>query len=275
MTLPGAKLKMRLDEPAPSMNWYTPIVRSQSMNTKQLTRSALWRLGISVTRFPAPHMLSRKVGELIRASDINIVLDVGAFHGTYCEMLRTEARYTGLIASFEPCEDSFRILSTAMRGDKNWRGYPFGLGNCDTVTSLNKYDQVELSSLLTLREEGARAYGVGTHSRTTEAIQLHKIDTIWDEIMEGVESPRVFLKTDAQGVDTAAVLGAAGHLQYVHGIQSELPVVEIYEGMVSLAEALQLYRKLGYIPVGFYPLGTREAYGLSPEFDVVFRRSHA
>ncbi len=51
------------------------------MNTKELIRSSLSRIGVSVTRFPGPHMLSRKVGELVRDHKINIVLDVGAFHG--------------------------------------------------------------------------------------------------------------------------------------------------------------------------------------------------
>jgi hypothetical protein len=115
------------------------------------------------------------------------------------------------------------------------------LADRGTAATLNEYNQGEMSSLLTLRDEGARAYEVGTDGRATEEIQLHKIDTIWDEITNGVESPRVFLKTDAQGLDTAIVLGAIDHLQYVHGIQSELRAVEIYEGMVPMAEALQLY----------------------------------
>lgn len=170
------------------------------MNTKKLIRSSLSHLGISVTRFPGPHMLSRKVGELVRDEDINIVLDVGAFHGAYCETLRTEAKYTGLIVSFEPSAASFRLLSAAMRGDRKWRGYPFGLADRDTAATLNEYDQGEMNSLLTLRDEGARAYEVGTGGRATEEIQLHRIDTIWDEITKGVESPRVFLKTDAQGL---------------------------------------------------------------------------
>lgn len=238
----------------------------------KLIRSPLSRIGVSITRFPGPHMLSRKVRELVRELDINIVLDVGAFHGAYCETLRNEAGYAGLIASFEPCTASFRVLEATMRADRKWRGYRFGLADHDSAAILNEYDQGEMSSLLTLRDEGARAYEVGPDGRTTEAIQLHKIDTIWDEITHGVESPRVFLKTDAQGLDTAVVLGAIGHLQYVRAIQSELPAVEIYEGMVPMAEALRLYRKLGFIPVGFYPLGTREAYGLAPEFDVVFKR---
>jgi len=62
------------------------------MNTKKVIRSPLSHIGVSITRFPGPHMLSRKVGEFVRDHDINIVLDVGAFHGAYCETLRTEAR---------------------------------------------------------------------------------------------------------------------------------------------------------------------------------------
>ncbi len=95
---------------------------------------------------------------------------------------------------------------------------PFGLADRDITAALNEFDQGEMNSLLTLREEGARAYEVGADGRTKEEIQLYKIDTIWDEIMSGVRSPRCFLKTDVQGLDTAVVLGAIDHLQFIHGI---------------------------------------------------------
>jgi len=53
-------------------------------------------------------------------------------------------------------------------------------------------------------------------------------------------------------------------------MQSELPAIEIYDGMTSMPAALDLYRKLGYVPIGFYPVNTLSAYdGISPEFDVV------
>jgi len=243
------------------------------MTAKGLVKAALKRLGLSLTWYPPPHSLSRHVKDFIRDDVINLVLDVGAFHGEYCRMLRKEAGYTGVIASFEPCAESFRILSAQMTGDRDWHGYPFGLSDTDSAALLNTYsDKGDFNSVLRLRTEAARAYKVDTGSASTEPIQLRKIDTIWADITTGIESPRVFMKIDTQGHDTAVVRGAAAHLQYIHGVQSELPAVEIYDGMTSMPTALELYRQLGYVAVGFYPINTPEAYGVSPEFDVILKR---
>jgi FkbM family methyltransferase len=241
----------------------------------KLVVTGLRRIGFHVTRFPPPHIIWRQVKDFFRDNQINLVLDVGAFQGTYCKMLRKVVSYTGMIVSFEPCHESFRILSAEMAKDRQWQGCPFGLSDRDSAAVLNTFgERGDFNSLLRLRDEDAPAYGVDTGNASTEAIQLHTIDTIWDNIItKGIQAPRCFLKTDTQGHDPAVLLGAVNHLQYIYGVQSELPTVEIYDGMMSMAEALLLYRKLGYVPIGFYPGGTPEVYsGLVPEFDVILKR---
>jgi FkbM family methyltransferase len=243
------------------------------VSAKDLINMGLGRLGVSVTRFPPPHFVSHQLRNLILMNEITVVLDVGAFHGSYCNILRKEVGYRGLIVSFEPCAQSFQALSAQMAGDRNWRGYQFGLSDTDSTAVLNTYGaRGDFNSVLHLREEDAGRYNVDIGHATTEAIRLFKVDTIWSEITNGISSPRVFLKMDTQGHDTAVVLGAAKHLEYIHGIQSEMSAIQIYHGMTPMPEALSLYEKLGFVPVGFYPVNTPKSYGASPEFDVLLKR---
>lgn len=240
---------------------------------KQLVKAGLGRLGYGIMRVPQPSLLSQALARFIRENEINLILDVGAFRGQYCRMLRDEVRYDGLIASFEPCAGSFQSLRASMAADRRWRGFNFGLSESDTTASLNTYgDRGDFNSVLPLRDEPAAIYAVDTRTVATETIHLHKLESVWDQITAGLAAPRVLLKIDTQGHDTAVVKGALGSLPFIHGIQSELPVVEIYEGMTSMPDALKLYRELGYVPVGFFPVNTPQEYGVSPEFDVLFRR---
>jgi len=246
------------------------------MTPKQMRKTVLNGLtsnGVHVQVSP-PLLLCKQIKKFLRHNKINLVIDVGAYHGDYCKMLRERAQYTGTIISFEPSADSFRVLSAAMCDDPNWRGFRIGLSDTDSVAILNNYGNSEMfNSVLGLREQHALAYSVDLAKRSSETVRLRTIDTMWGKITKGISSPRVFLKIDTQGHDTAVVRGAVEHLEYIYGIQSELPAIEIYEGMTSMPAALDLYRKLGYVPIGFYPVNTPSAFdGISPEFDVVLKR---
>jgi hypothetical protein len=128
------------------------------------------------------------------------------------------------------------------------------------------------NSILPLRKQDARKYDVNLANRRSERIRLQTIGQLWSEITDGISSPRVFVKTDTQGHDIAVIRGAIHYLNRFVGIQSELPVIEIYDGMVPIDKALVFYRKLGFAPIGFYPVNTPAAYGgISPEFDVIFK----
>ena len=247
------------------------------MIIKRLVTRAFESVGLSIARYPPPHSVSRCVRDLIRDDRINLVIDVGAFHGQYCELLRGEIGYTGPIVSFVPCADSYRVLTARMAKDRNWRGFPFALSDRDGDGVLNTYpDNGNFNSLLRLREEGAVAYKVDLGKATTQSVQLRKLDTLWSEITAHIAAPRAFLKIDTQGHDVAVMLGASDHRRYIRGIQSELPAIEIYDAMPSMARALELYGKLGYVAAGFYPINKPTGYGgLSPEFDVVLRQFHS
>jgi FkbM family methyltransferase len=217
--------------------------------------------------------LSRQVKTLLRDCNVNLVLDVGAYHGDYCKMLRDRIGYKGAIASFEPSAASFRILEATMKGDRAWCGFPVGLSDSDRPAMLNNYPTREMfNSILPLRKRHAHKYNINLSNCFSEKIRLRTIERLWSEITDGISSPRVFVKMDTQGHDVSVIRGAIDYLRYFVGIQSELPVVDIYEGMVPMHKALAFYRKLGFAPIGFYPVNTPCAYGgISPEFDVILK----
>jgi len=160
-----------------------------------------------------------------------------------------------------------------MAADPSWDGYPLALGSADATAVLNTYgDRGDFNSILPIRNDYALAFRVGLENPTAERVRVNTIDTIWDHITRGIEHPRVFLKIDTQGYDVEVILGAGHHLHCVYAVQSELPAIEIYEGMTSMPRALELCRELGYAPVGFWPVSTPPRLGVPPEFDVILKR---
>jgi hypothetical protein len=137
---------------------------------------------------------------------------------------------------------------------------------------MHTYAARQFNSLLTLKDDAEQAYELD-HSRRTEIqIQLRRLDEVLPELLAGRDGARVFLKMDTQGHDVNVLNGASGVMQRITAMQSEVPAVEIYEGMPSLSQALETYRGYGFVPVGFYPVNTFWDTHISPEFDVILTR---
>jgi hypothetical protein len=159
--------------------------------------------------------------------------------------------------------------------DENWRGYEFGLSDKNPTATLNIYGKRgDFNSLLSLTNEGASIYSVDTRGAPRNTVQLFTLDTIWEEVTHNVPSPRVFLKMDTQGHDLAVALGAVNHLDIYswYSWHSNRPVIELYDGMISMGDALKGFHQLGYAPAGFFAVSRPPPYPIAPEFDVLLTR---
>jgi FkbM family methyltransferase len=228
------------------------------------------KCGISVSRYPPHSSLEREVGSFLKQREINLVLDVGAFDGRYARWLRSLG-YRKQIISFEPVASSYAKLEANLMGDPMWTGQPYGLSDEECAATMNTYgEKGDFNSLHRLKDNSHTALGIP--DARTEQIALHRLDAVFSRLTRDIPSSlRVFLKMDTQGHDLSVFRGAAGILNLILGIQSEMAAICTYDGMPPMEEALAEYITAGYYPISFHRVNTLPN-GWVAEFDVVLIR---
>ena len=198
---------------------------------------------------------------------VDTVLDVGANVGQFGRTLRREG-FRGRIVSFEPTAECFAALRDVMEADGNWTGFNVGLSGRDGTATINVGADTAFSSLHPVRPAALRFDPLSAPVRTEE-IRLARLDG-FDATIAG---DRLFLKVDTQGHERAVLEGAGALLDRVAGVQLELPVSALYDGVWTLEEALGFMRGLGFVPALFTPVNAHKDDPLAVlEFDCVFRR---
>ncbi len=131
-----------------------------------------------------------------------------------------------------------------------------------------------LSSVLAPSDFGAERYA---QLRKPDAvpIRVRRLDGVLDELTAGLAEPRVYLKLDTQGYDVEAFRGAGDRVREFVGMQSEVALMRIYEGMPRLPEALSLYEASGFEVTALYPVSRETATARVLEFDCVMVRAEA
>jgi FkbM family methyltransferase len=204
---------------------------------------------------------------------INCVIDVGANIGQYGAMLR-RIGYQGRIISLEPVSDAYDKLVRKAANDESWRTVNVACGSRNEAAAINVFDMSAHSSLLPPSENMSLNIE-GTYVERTENVTVKRIDSMFEEFVSGLAEPRVFLKIDTQGFDLEVVKGAGACMQRISGMQSEVSVIPLYEGMPDYIEALSAYRKLSFEPTGFFPILNSPTSHQLVEFDAVLIRQES
>ena len=200
---------------------------------------------------------------------VNCVLDVGAHEGEYAQRLRAGG-YRGRIVSFEPVPRACAELERAAADDPEWRVQQIALGREDDTMTMNAVPGT-LSSLREPTEFGARRYKRLRDPDPVE-VQVRRLDGMLDELFAGLEEARPYLKLDTQGFDLDVFTGAGDRIAEFVGMQSELPLMQIYEGMPRLPEAIGVYEAAGFDVAAMYPVSRQGKTGRVLEFDCVMVR---
>ena len=203
---------------------------------------------------------------------VNCVVDVGAHAGQYGERLRAGG-YRGRIVSFEPTPDGFEALSRRAERDRRWAVHRLALGREDTTTTMNVVPGT-LSSLLPPTKFGAGRYPKLQAAEEVE-VEVRRLDGLLDEALAGLGRPRPFLKLDTQGYDLDVFAGAGERVREFVGIQSEVALMEIYEGMPRMPEAVATYEAAGFEIAALYPVSRQTRTARVLEYDCVMVRSSA
>lgn len=218
-----------------------------------------------LTRFA----MHEHVAAILRQYEVDCVLDVGANRGQYGHDLR-RAGYTGHIVSFEPVPDVFAELEAVAAADGRWTAYPYALGREDGTTTINVVPGT-LSSVLAPTRFGRKRYAQLREPTATE-VPLRRLESILDDVLPA-GARRPYLKLDTQGFDLEVFAGLGDRVADVVAMQAEVSLLQIYEGMPDMAEALEAYREAGFDITALYPVSRQSATARVLEFDCVMVRA--
>lgn len=215
--------------------------------------------------------LASHLGQLLRLLEVDCLIDVGANTGQYGLMLR-KAGYRGRIASFEPVSASFAKLQQHAAADPDWRVFKYALGSRPEHKDIRVTRSSVFASFLTPSEYSKEKYPDAMPIVDTERVEIRTLDAVLPEVVQGMTAPKLFLKMDTQGFDLEVFAGAAQSLPQVLGLQTEISIQAIYQGMPDYLQSLTRYTQAGFVLTGLYPVSRdRETLGLI-ELDCVMRR---
>lgn len=178
--------------------------------------------------------------DLVQALRVNCVVDVGANTGGFSKSLRMNG-FEGNIFSFDPLHENCEAMRLLAADDPRWTVFELALGSTSERRAFNVISTTvgtELSSFLTPTKDAVAG---------TRDVEVARLDAVLPNLLRGVPEPRVFLKTDTQGYDVEVVKGAENVMAAIIGLQSEISVSPIYEGMPHYTQALECYESLGFV----------------------------
>lgn len=196
-------------------------------------------------------LLGSHLRKLFSILQINCVLDVGANQGQYGLFLR-RAGYNGRIVSFEPVPDDFEVLAQQAAADPDWEAYCLALGDEDCAREMHVVGADSLFNSFLAPGMYMRRWGLLADERLE--VPVRRLDGLFPDLMDSLDRPRVYLKSDTQGYDLHVVEGATGVLSSIHALQVELALQPIYEGMTPYRDVLAALKKKGFDVSGFFPI---------------------
>jgi FkbM family methyltransferase len=240
---------------------------------RELARTAGSRVGCQIGRLPSVELLGTHLVELFQQLRINCVLDVGAHVGQYGRFLRNIG-YTGHIVSFEPISANFAQLRRISAGDPNWQAINIALGDEAGTVPINVARITQFSSFLSPSSYSLSEFSGYSDVDRVEMVERKRLDEVFAAAVAPVRDPRVFLKLDTQGYDLNIVEGASGCLRCIRGLQSELSVKPLYDGITDYLSAIAFLKGKGFELTGMFPV-TRDPRLRIMEFDCVMIASPA
>jgi FkbM family methyltransferase len=239
-----------------------PLVRAGRGLVRRTGYAVVWRN-------PRGYSLPTHLMAVFRRLGVNCVVDVGGHFGEYGSGLRRYG-YRGRIVTFEPLRENVERLLATRGDDPDWRVVNAALGAEEGSGAFNVSADTALSSFLEAGPPLTEEQGHGIAVAERREVEVRTLDGVWDECVAGLSEPRVFLKLDTQGWDLEVLRGAERSLPRLAGLQSEVSVLPLYEGMTPYLEHIGRLASLGLELSGVYPVAYRDLSVV--ELDVVFVR---
>ncbi len=155
------------------------------------------------------------------------------------------------------------------RRDGDWSVLTYGLGDVDTLMTLNISGNSPSSSLLELNAQAVAAYPALAYCGK-EQVTIRKLDTVFADVAGSHKN--VFLKIDTQGFERQVLEGGVDSLSRIVGVQIETSLVPVYHGEFLIESMIEYLRMRGFDPFwithGYRNQRTLQLY----QVDVIFFR---
>lgn len=214
--------------------------------------------------FKGPNLMT-----FLESRQVDLVFDVGANRGEYGDQLFRWG-YAGKVVSFEPTSEAWSLLQGEMnRYPGRWAAQNIALGSECGAVQINVSRNSRFSSILA-QTDAAKLFDPNMVVTAVETVPLKTLNSLID----AYPAERIYLKIDTQGFEESILNGAGDFLKKCVGVQLELPVEHLYEGVWSFEKALSYMRERGFVPAQMLPVTVIAKDRASvTEFDCVFRRA--
>ena len=239
------------------------------MGIKHEIRRILWRTGFDISRVTPESHHHARIRQLLRAYEVQLVLDVGANVGQFARELRAEVGYKRQIVSFEPMKAAFSILQERASRDEKWDARHFALGDMDGQSEINIAGNSFSSSLLSMLPAHLNSAPESAYVNK-ETIEVKRLDSVFDQVVGGARN--IYLKIDTQGFEGRVLRGAEQALDRISTVQMEMALVPLYESEMLFPELVALMASKGYVMVALLPGFSDAGTGQMLQVDGIFHR---
>jgi FkbM family methyltransferase len=229
------------------------------------------RLALAGRVHQYPEILALR--RFLSAFAVDCVFDVGANYGQYATTLRKDAGFRGTILSFEPNPDVFTALSRRAGSDPKWHVFNMALSDFDGTAAFNIMAAHQFSSLERPAETLDAVFVDRNKVERTVDMQCRRLDGMMEELRAAHGFARPFLKMDTQGHDRSVCEGAAGVLDDMLGLQTELAVRPLYDGATGYRAMIDWLGERGFVPSAFFA-NNKGHFPLLVEMDGIFLNQH-
>ena len=173
---------------------------------------------------------------------IDLVIDVGAYTGTYALSLRRFG-YKKKIISFEPVKKSYEQLTINLKKDKNWSAFErMALGEKNKKTKIYISKKIDCSSILKIRKEHTNIVP-NSLIKGHEFVNLKTLDSLLHKFPK---YKNALLKIDTQGYEYPILLGSKKFLKHIKIIQLEISLAKLYDKQVNYEKIFNFLKKYNF-----------------------------
>ena len=212
---------------------------------KRLAHRMFQACGYDFLRYTADNFASLRRAKIVQTQNIALVLDVGAYEGTYALQLR-QSGYSGRITSFEPLSQTFSILQQRAASDPLWSCENLAIGDSDGMIEMNISGHTSSSSILPISEAHLKAMP-SSATVSKEKVKIARLDSLLGKMFE--RNRNTYVKIDVQGFEKHVLAGARETLRQTRAIELELSLVPVYQGAALLDEMLDWLTQHDFIMV--------------------------